>query len=543
MEKNDEVMPVTEVPAEEPPRRSKPGEKAGLTVPQFWLVCLGLNCGMLLTALDFNIVATAVPTIASEFNVYSSSSWLGTAFLITFALIQPICAKLGDVFGRKNIFLASTAIFLVGSALCGWSRSMDMLIWSRAVQGLGAGGIYVLTNVIITDLVDLQDVGKFLSITGIVWALADVAGPLLGGVFAQYATWRWCFWINLIISPISFVIVFFALRAPAATSNLKEKIVSFDYLGTIAIAGGTTSLILGLSWGGNVYPWANSKVIGTIVGGVALLVTFGVVEHFVKDPLVFPSIFKRRTTLTILGAEFFYGMVLLGTMYYLPQFFQLVFGDSATLSGIGLLPMMFGLLIGNPIAAFVTSKKGVSLINAIVGAGLEILACGLMTRWNSDTSRAEAVLVPLVLGIGQGAAMSGMLLSAQAAVAPMEIGIVTGACLFIQAVGDSFGIAIFAAVFVNELSRNLQTLGLSPAQLTEVLSDVRTIREDFHGEQMASIVRVYAESLQNGWWLMFASAAACFICLCCSKQHKFGAAPPPEKPAPETKESGEGESV
>lgn len=498
---------------------------------------------MLLTALDFNIVATAVPIISSEFNNYSNSAWLGNAFLITFALSQPIAAKLGDIFGRKNVFLFGTAIFLLGSALCGWSNSMDMLIWSRAVQGLGAGVLYVLTNVIVTDLVDLQEVGKFLSLTTLVWGIADVAGPLLGGAFSQYATWRWCFWINLFICPVSFAIVLFTLRlppSPTATASLGEKLKGFDYAGTIAIAGATTLINLGLTWGGHVFAWSDGKIIGTLVGGGVLFVLFCIVEHFVKDPLVFPSMFRSRALLAVFTAEFFYGMVLLGGMYYLPQYFQLVFGDTAILSGIGLLPMMLGLLVGNPAAAMVTSKKGITVVNAIAGAALQVLATGLMTRWSASTSRAEAVLVPFVLGIGQGACMSGMLMSAQVAVIPVQIGVVTALCFFIQAVGDSFGIALFSAVYVNELGAALAALGLAPKQVSDVLADVHKVHTEFPADMVPRIIEAYAHSLQNGWWFLFAASLVCFICCCAIRQHKFAAPTAPAKPALDSeKKSGE----
>jgi len=330
----------TDDAAVEAPVKKPLGSKAGLTVTQFWIVLFGLNCGMLLTALDFNIVATAVPIISSEFNNYSNSAWLGTGFLITFALVLPVYSKMGDVFGRKMMFLVATVIFALGSALCGWSKSMDMLIWSRIVQGIGAGGIYGLVNVILTDLVELQEVGKFLSITGIVWALADVAGPLLGGAFSQYATWRWCFWINLIICPISFAIVLISLKLPNQTRNVKKGLIGFDWIGTILVSGATVALVLGLQWGGNTFPWKDGRVIGTLVGGFAMFAAFVVAEHYAKDPLVFPSMLKSRTLLAIFAAEFVYGMTLLGCMYYVPQFFQLVFNDSATMSGVGLLPMV-----------------------------------------------------------------------------------------------------------------------------------------------------------------------------------------------------------
>ncbi|RYP62947.1 hypothetical protein DL771_009511 [Monosporascus sp. 5C6A] len=366
----------------------------------FWVVILGLNSGMLLTALDFNIVATAVPIISSEFQDYSNSQWLGTAFLITFALIQPI-------------------FFILGSALCGWSSNMDMLIWSRAVQGIGAGGIYGQTN------------------------------------------------------------------------------------------------------GGNAWPWRSGHVIGTMVGGGVMLVLFIAAERFAKFPLVDLSMFKGRTLIAIFGAEFFYGMVLLGSMYYPPQFFQLVFGDTATLSGVGLLPMMLGLMVGNPAAGFITSKKGISLLNAIVGAALQVPGLGLTTRWTAETTRAEAIIVPFFMGIGQGAIMSGLLLSAQVAVKPAQIGVVTGLCIFVQCVGNTFGIALFATVYVNRLSESLAQLGLEAQEVAHVLADVQAIRSLFSPDVVERIVDVYANNMRNGWWLLFAASCMCFICACLGKQHKF----------------------
>jgi hypothetical protein len=197
--------PLEAAPNEAAEASEAPGARVGLTLTQFWIVIAALNMGMLLTALDFNIVATAVPIISSEFQEYRNSSWLGTGFLVSFALVLPVYSKLGDMFGRKNMFLLGTIIFTLGSGLCGGSSSMQMLIASRVVQGIGkwlelhipirassnrinagAGGIYGLVNVIVTDLVPLREVGKYLALAGLVWAIADVAGPLMGGAFSQY---------------------------------------------------------------------------------------------------------------------------------------------------------------------------------------------------------------------------------------------------------------------------------------------------------------------------------------------------------------------
>ncbi|PGH13506.1 hypothetical protein AJ79_03636 [Helicocarpus griseus UAMH5409] len=507
--------------AASPAESTRPGAKAGLTLKQFWIVMLGLNVGMFLTALDFNIIATAVPIISSEFQSYQNSSWLGTAYLVSFALVLPIYGKLSDVFGRRNLFVVATFIFILGSGLCGGAKDIDMLIASRVVQGLGGGGIYGLVNVIVTDLVPLQHAGKYISFTGLVWAIADVAGPLLGGAFSQYATWRWCFYINLCISPISLAITLLVLKLPEPKTNMAEKSKGYDYGGTLALVGGTTMILLGISWGGVNFAWKSGQVIGTLIGGVVLLVVFVIVEHFVKDPLLPPSFLRRRAIVAMFFAEFFYGANLLGMMYYVPQFFQLVFGDSAVISGVGLLPLMLGLAVGNPIAGFITSKWGISLANAWVGAALEVLASGLITRWNAGTSRTEAVIELIILGVGQGAAMEGLLISSQAAVTPMLIGAITGLVIFMQTVGDIFGIAIFAALYQNQLRSTLGKLDLSQMQISSILHDITGIRTAYSGQLKTDIISSYADSLKTGWWLMFACAAALLISSAFGKQHKF----------------------
>jgi EmrB/QacA subfamily drug resistance transporter len=482
---------------------------------------LSLNCGMFLTALDFNIVSPAVNVISSQFGAYDRSAWLGTGYLISFALVMPFYGKLGEVFSRRSLFIFGTLLFILGSGLCGGSNSMNMLIASRVVQGLGGGGVYSLVNVIVTDLVPLKDVGKYLSFTGLVWAIADVAGPLVGGAFAEYASWRWCFYINLCISPISLIITLLVLKVPAPTVTLGHAVRNFDYIGALAMTGGTTMVLLGISWGGVTFPWNSGNVIGTIVGGAVLVIIFAVYEHFVKEPLIPPVFLRNRAVMSILIAEFFYGAVLLAMMYYVPQFFQLVFGDTATLSGVSLLPLMLGLAIGNPVAGWITSKWGISLANAWVGAALEVLVTGLMTRWNAHTSRAEAVVELVICGIGQGAAMEGLLVSVQASVLPQLIGVVTALAIFTQTVGDIFGIAFFATVYQNELRSRLVNLGLSSSQIASITSNAESIRSSFSGSQLEDVISVYADSMQNGWWLTFACAVVLLISSAFSKQHSF----------------------
>lgn len=336
----------------------------------------------------------------------------------------------------------------------------------------------------------------------------------------RYVTWRWCFYINLCISPISLIITFIFLRIPTPKID-KGRIKNFDVIGSITLIGGTTCLLLGISWGGNNFPWSDSRVIGCFVGGIVLLVIFVVWEHWAKDPFMPPVFLKSRAVVAILFAEFFYGTNLLGMMYYVPQFFQLVYGDSATISGVALLPMMLGLAIGNPVAGWVTSKYGLSLANAWVGAALTVLSSGLITRWAARTSRAEAIVELIILGIGQGAVMEGLLVGAQFSVEPMHIGIITGLVIFFQTVGDIFGIAIYAAVYQNVLRTKLHHLALTIEQIGTILSDIQKVKTQFKGEMYQSIIEVYAESLQNGWWWLFACAVCLLISSACAKQRKL----------------------
>lgn len=333
-------------------------------------------------------------------------------------------------------------------------------------------------------------------------------------------TWRWCFYINLCISPISLIITIVFLRIPTPKVD-KERIKNFDIIGTITLIGGATCLLLAISWGGNNFPWNDARVIGCFVGGFALLVIFMVWEQWAKDPLMPPVFLKSRAIVAIFFAEFFYGANLLGMMYYVPQFFQLVYGDSATMSGVALLPMMLGLAIGNPIAGWVTSKYGLSLANAWVGAALTVLISGLITRWSAGTSRAEAVVELIILGIGQGAVMEGLLVGSQFSVQPIHIGLITGLVIFVQTVGDIFGIAIYAALYQNVLRSNLHHLSLTTEQIGVILADVQKVKTEFSGEMYRSIIDVYSKSLQNGWWWLFACSAALLISSGCAKQRKL----------------------
>ncbi|PMD49998.1 MFS general substrate transporter [Hyaloscypha bicolor E] len=467
---------------------STPGAKASLTLAQFWIVMVGLIVSMLLSALDVNIVATAAPAISSEFRSYNKSSWLATGFFIAFANSLPLYAKLSDNFGRREAFIFANAVFILGSGLCASSKSMDMLIWSRVIQGIGSGGIYGLVNVI-PGLVPLRDAGKYISAILATWAVADVAGPLLGGSFAEYVTWRWCFWINLCIGPICLLISVLVLKLPPPQMTWNEKFKSMDFLGSVLL-------------------------IGTIVGGLAGFAVFTVVEHHSKVALFPLPLLRNRTAVVLCIGQFFYGANLLGLIYNLPQFFQLVSDNSPTLSGVRLLPLMLGIATGGPIAGWITSRFGKSRINAIVGSGALILGTGLLTLWDAQTPRAVAAVEMFTIGAAQAALMSGLLLTAQVAVPQDHLAAVTGLSIFMQSTGDTFGITAFAAIFVNHLERGLTNsgLGLSPSEIEDILRQPESQRALLSEQALPIFLETCSDAMRGGWWFLFGCAVVVGVC-------------------------------
>src|SRR5580765_648256 len=316
-------------------------------------VFAALMLGMFLAALDQTIVSTALPTIVGDLGGLNHLSWVVTSYLLASTVSTPIYGKLGDMYGRKPVFLAAIIIFLVGSMLAGLSQSMDQLIAFRFLQGAGAGGLMVSAQAIIADIVPPRQRGRYMGLIGSVFAVASVAGPLLGGFLVETFSWRWVFFVNVPIGALAVVVVATRLHLP--TPTIRHRI---DFLGAGLLAGGVSALILGTTWGGSEYPWGSTTIIGLAAGGVALLVLFVWRETQAEEPILPLSLFRSSVFSIANSMGFTIGMTLFGAIIFIPLYLQLVYGASPTSSGLRLLPLMAGLLVAAILSGRWISRVG-----------------------------------------------------------------------------------------------------------------------------------------------------------------------------------------
>ncbi|WP_405873325.1 MULTISPECIES: DHA2 family efflux MFS transporter permease subunit [unclassified Streptomyces] len=435
-------------PPSKPPQR---GSAAQEHVPGNVLVSIGaLLLGLLLAALDQTIVSTALPTIVSDLGGLEHLSWVVTAYLLASTAATPLWGKLGDQYGRKRLFQIAIVIFLIGSALCGMAQNMPQLIAFRALQGLGGGGLIVLSMAIVGDIVAPRERGRYQGLFGAVFGATSVLGPLLGGLFTEHLSWRWVFYINLPVGVVALAVIATALHIPRkATRHV------IDYLGTFLIASVATCLILVASLGGTTWGWGSAQIIGLIVLGVVLAVAFVAVERKAAEPVLPLKLFGIRTFTLSAVISFIVGFAMFGAMTYLPTFLQVVQGVSPTMSGVHMLPMVFGMLLSSTTSGQIVSRTGRWKVFPIAGTGVTTLGLLLLHRLDENSSTAEMSVDFFVFGLGLGLVMQVLVLIVQNAVSYEDLGVATSGATFFRSIGASFGVAIFGTVFASRLADKL----------------------------------------------------------------------------------------
>ncbi|MBQ1094153.1 MFS transporter [Streptomyces sp. B93] len=424
-----------------------PGSTGDGHVPGNVLVSLGaLLLGLLLAALDQTIVATALPTIVSELGGLDHLSWVVTAYLLASTAATPLWGKLGDQYGRKRLFQIAIVIFLVGSALCGAAQDMPMLIAFRALQGLGGGGLIVLSMAIVGDLVPPRDRGRYQGLFGAVFGATSVLGPLLGGLFTEHLSWRWVFYINLPLGVVALAVIATVLHLPP-----KKTRHTIDYLGTFLIASVATCLVLAASLGGVTWGWGSPQIVGLLVLSVALAVAFVRAERRAAEPVLPLKLFRIRTFTLSAVISLIVGFAMFGAMTYLPTFLQVVQGVSPTMSGVHMLPMVFGLLLASTGSGQIVSRTGRWKVFPIAGTGITALGLLLLHRMDVDSSTAEMSAYFFVFGLGLGLVMQVLVLIVQNAVSYEDLGVATSGATFFRSIGASFGVAVFGTVFAGRL--------------------------------------------------------------------------------------------
>ncbi|HWF71153.1 MAG TPA: MDR family MFS transporter, partial [Mycobacterium sp.] len=413
-------------------------------------VFLAIMLGMLLAALDQTIVATALPTIVADLGGAGHQSWVVTSYLLASTIITALAGRLGDLFGRKRVFQAAVAFFVVGSVLCGISRSMEMLIGARALQGLGGGAIIVTATALIGEVIPLRDRGRYQGAMGAVFGVTTVIGPLLGGYFTDHLTWRWAFWINV---PVSIVVFFVAAAAiPSLTARAKPII---DYTGILFVGLAATGLTLATSWGGTTYPWSSATIIGLFAGSAVALGVFVWVESRAAAPILPTRLFGSPVFTVCCVLSFVVGFAMLGALTFLPTYMQFVDGVSATTSGLRTLPMVAGMLSTSMGSGVLVGRTGRYKIFPVAGTAVMTLAFLLMSRMNPSTSALLQSLCLFILGAGIGLCMQVLILIVQNTSSFEDLGVATSGVTFFRTIGSSFGAAIFGSLFTNFLHSRL----------------------------------------------------------------------------------------
>ncbi|MFJ3804354.1 DHA2 family efflux MFS transporter permease subunit [Streptomyces sp. NPDC090088] len=409
-----------------------------------------LLLGMLISALDQTIVSTALPTIVSDLGGMSHLSWVVTAYLLASTAATPLWGKLGDQYGRKKLYQAAIMVFLVGSALCGLAQNMSELIAFRALQGLGGGGLMVLSMAIVGDIVPPRDRGRYQGLFGAVFGATSVLGPLLGGLFVDHLSWRWVFYINLPVGFVALLVIAAALRTPVHAE--KHRI---DYLGTLLVAAVATCLILVTSLGGKTWGWASASLVGTATLGTVLLVCFLLVERRAAEPVLPLKLFLIRTFALSSAISFVIGFAMFGAMTYLPTFLQIVRGVSPTMSGVHMLPMVLGLLLTSTVSGQIVSRTGRWKIFPVLGTAVTAAGLLLLHRLKESSGDFEMSLCFFLFGLGLGLVMQVLVLIVQNAVSYEDLGVATSGVTFFRSIGSAFGVAVFGTIFTNRLDDKL----------------------------------------------------------------------------------------
>jgi EmrB/QacA subfamily drug resistance transporter len=442
--------------------RKPPGYE--YTIGRVLTIYAGLMVTLLLAALDQTIVATALPRIVSDLGGLTQYSWVFTAYMLTSTISVPVYGRLGDIHGRRPLMLIAISIFLVGSALCGLAQDMTQLVVFRGIQGLGAGGLFPLSLAVIGGIVPARDRGRWQGLIGAVFVSASIIGPAIGGFIVDNASWRWVFLVNIPVGAVALVVI--ALTMPRRSVRAEHAI---DWLGAGLLAGGTTSLLLALVWGGHDYRWTSGHVLVAVAVAAALLTLFGLAEMRAREPILPFELLRNPIVAGSVACMGLVGMAMFGTISYVPLFVQGVIGTSATSSGVVLTPLMLGAVATSMVTGQVISRTGHYRWNVVLGP--LVLTAGMVLLWRMDvhTTNAEAARNMVIAGVGIGSMMQVFVISVQNAVARSRIGTATALTQFSRQMGATIGVSVMGVIVNAGLPARASTEGVTIHRLPEAL--------------------------------------------------------------------------
>ncbi|WP_067566447.1 MDR family MFS transporter [Nocardia acidivorans] len=482
-----------------------------LTQKRIWLIFSALIAGMFLASLDQTIVGTAMPTIVGDLGGVSQMAWTATSYLLATTIVMPVYGKFGDLFGRRWLFLFAIAVFTAASIGAAASTGFWEFVTFRGLQGVGGGGLMILAQAIIADVVPAKDRGKYMAPMGAIFGITSVAGPLLGGFFADGPGWRWCFWLNVPIGLAALVIAFRYLSIPSHRPKTKP-----DYPGVVLMSSATALLILITDWGGKQYAWGSAVIITMIVALVLAVAAFIMVESRAQEPMLPLWLFRNRTFVLTSAIGLIVGLVMFAALGFLPTYLQMATGASAAVSGLLLIPMMVGMMATLITSMGAITKTGRYRMYPPLGALVIVASMLWLTTLKADTPMWVIGGMLFTIGAGLGLIMQIIVLVVQNAVSPEQIGTATSANNYFREMGGAIGVAVFGSIFTHRLTEGLTDAfhahgaeamgsGLDPSNLVPTV--VKHLPAGLHD----AIVDAYVHALVPGFWYLIPGAILAFV--------------------------------
>ncbi|KAF9108675.1 hypothetical protein BGX27_008259 [Mortierella sp. AM989] len=472
---------------------------------------LGVAMTLFMAALDNSIVSTALPRIGTDFKASNQVELVFTCYVITANAFQGLWGRCSNIFGRKPTVFAVITIFLVGSVLSGASRSMNMFLACRALTGMGAGGMFSLSNIIIADLVSIRDRGKFQGFISAVFAISALVGPVMGGAFVDKVSWRWCFYIQAAFAAITIPTMAIMLRLPRPKGNIWEKLAAIDWAGTFFMAITTVFLLLPTNLGGNMYPWKSPLIITFYLLTIPSAIAFLYVEaKYAKQPIVPPYLWKNKNVVTLFCINIFMGMTFWTLIFYLPIYFQIIEHETATAAGLTMIPLEAGIFISSNIAGILVSKYGKYRPYILTGTFLSVLGICLCLVLANTSSKPIHVVILFICGLGIGPLFPCLIVAIQASVERQDLATVSALHNFFRMTGSGFGIAINGALFQNQLKSSLVSSNVPQAIADIAVSSAQKI-VDLPDEFRGVVEAIYLDSMRTVFKATIPMAAIMFL--------------------------------
>ncbi|KAF5675948.1 aflatoxin efflux pump aflt [Fusarium heterosporum] len=500
---------------------------------RFWLIIISVFASMLLVALDRTIIATAIPQITNDFQSLGDIGWYGSAYMLTTAAFQLIFGRIYRFYDLRKTFLACILIFEIGSAICGAAPNSVTFIVGRAIAGIGSAGIMTGAMMSIIPMVPLHKRPVFQSLFGMVFGVSSVVGPLLGGVFTQHATWRWCFYMNLPVGAVASVYLFFFLRVSDKKHEsvpVLEHITRLDPLGTFFFVPAMVCLILALQWGGSTYSWNSWRIILLFVLFGLTLIVFMIVQVKMPKTATIPArIITQRTILTSAGYQFFAGGGMMLVVYYLPLWFQATKGVSPVDSGVYTIPLVLSLVVASIISGGVTQRIGYYVPAMIVGPCVMAIGQGLLTTFKPDTGSSHWIAYQFLVGFGIGLGMQTAGLAVQATLPKEDVPIGISITFFSQQIGGSIFVSVGQSVLNGRLMERLSGIpGLNPQ--TVVGTGATDLNKVVPSEYMPRVADAYNYAITR---IFFVSLALAIVQLVCALFAEWRSIKPKTESSPE----------